>query len=291
MGSIKTILLTGATGYLGSNLSKAFVNNGYSVIVLKRRESNNYRLKDIIDSLKLYDVEDGDKVFEENAIDCIVHTAAAYGKKNETLADIYKANLLFPTSLVDACIKYRIKFFLNTGTSLPANLNTYSLSKNGFSDLLQMQRKQINSTTIKLEYFYGPGDDNTKFVSYVLRNLMLNLPAIDFSEGTQLRDFIYIEDVVNAYLLLVKTMHNNEQQYSEISLGSGKVYSLREVVEKLKHYTNSNSALNFGALPMRDGDVMYSQADLKQLNLLGWQPKYDIDKGLIETVTIEKLLR
>ena len=78
----KCILLTGATGFLGSHLLKALVNKGYEVIALKRSTSDTWRLKGFESSFKSYDIDlvPLQKVFEDQYIDTIIHTACLYGR-------------------------------------------------------------------------------------------------------------------------------------------------------------------------------------------------------------------
>jgi CDP-paratose synthetase len=292
MDAIKTILLTGATGYLGSNLAKAFVENGYKLVLLKRENSDIRRIKSIIPNIVIYNIDecDLDVVFQRNNIDCIINTVASYGRKNESLVEIYQANLIFPARLLDYSIKHKVKYFLNTGTSLPPELNVYALSKNQFVELLKLNKHKINTLNIKLEYFYGPDDDNSKFVSLILSKLLAGEKMIEFSQGIQLRDFIYIKDVVSAFLVLITNL-SKQDEYLDVSLGFGQVYTLRQIAEKIKCAVGSNAILKFGALPMRDGELMYSKADPSFLKTLGWIPMYDFDKGITETINIEKILR
>ncbi|GAB3938621.1 NAD-dependent epimerase/dehydratase family protein [Mucilaginibacter myungsuensis] len=291
MGTVKTILLTGATGYLGSKLAEALVNSSYNLVILKRSTSNIKRLMPIERKFRSYDLDANglDRAFAENQIDCVLHTAASYGRKGESLSDIYQANLVFPVSLLDKCIAYGIKYFLNTGTSLPPSLNTYALSKGQFVNLLE-QQPEVKTTNVELQYFYGPGDDNTKFITFILNKILSGAADIDLSEGTQYRDFIYIEDVVSAYLLLLEKLPTQEDQFINVPLGSGQPNTLRNVVEKIKTHANSDIDLKFGAVAMRKGDVMYAKADTQLLTDFGWQPKFDIDSGLIKTINKEKSL-
>ena len=80
----KTILLTGATGFLGSNLLKAFVKNGYQVVILKRSFSDTGRIKELIDQTPYFNVDQHgiEKAFASYKFDTIIHCATSYGRKN-----------------------------------------------------------------------------------------------------------------------------------------------------------------------------------------------------------------
>jgi len=83
----KTILITGATGFLGSHITWTLFNEGFNIIILKRSFSDIWRIREIIDKIRYYDI---DKVeleipFKENEIDCIIHTATNYGRKGEKI--------------------------------------------------------------------------------------------------------------------------------------------------------------------------------------------------------------
>ena len=113
------ILLTGATGFLGSHVLKKFVENQYEVVALKRSTSDLWRIKNVVDKVKYYDIDqiDLEQVFErEGGIDAIVHTATCYGRKGETVLQIEKTNLLFPLELLELAIKYHCLYFYNTDT-------------------------------------------------------------------------------------------------------------------------------------------------------------------------------
>lgn len=293
MGRVNNILITGATGYLGSSLLEAFVNNGYNIVVLKRKNSNVIRIERFLHKIKAYDTENlaYKSVFEDNHIDCVFHTAASYGRKGESLSSIYDANVFFPLQLLENCINYKVKYFFNANTTLPPDLNNYSLSKRQFSDILKLNRNEIKIVDIELQYFYGPNDDASKFITSVISKINQKDKSIDFSAGTQIRDFIYIKDVLSAYFILVDQI-KDIPDYVRVPLGSGNGISLKSLVEKIKAIIGDNeTVLNFGALPLRPGEIMNSVADIDFLTKLGWKPNYSLDQGLTETIDIEKSLQ
>lgn len=286
MGVINNILITGATGYLGSALTRYFVQCGLKVLVLKRAGSNVSKLDEVANNITFVDIEDldHDKFFQQNNIDAIVHTAATYGRKGENLAEIYETNIVLPSKLLHFAILNKVKYFFYANTSLPSSVNEYSLSKRQFSDILKLKSNLIKVIDIELQYFYGPFDDDTKFVSYIIAQLQANVQKINLSPGTQVRDFIYIDDVVSAFYVLIE--HADQfPNYTVIPLGSGKGITLKDLVILIKDlYPNSKTELDFGALPLRENEVMYSVADTSELNNIGWKPKVSLNQGLINII-------
>ena len=131
---------------------------------------------------------------------------------------------------------------------------------------------------------FGPNDDTYKFHNYVIEQCLNNIFQIETTPGEQKRDFIYIKDVVSAYLLLLDKASQQKNFYQEYELGSGKAISMREYLEIVKKLTQSQTEFKFGAKPYRDNEVMFSEANLSALQKLGWSPQYTIKEGLEETI-------
>jgi len=284
------ILLTGATGYLGSNILPRLLDAGYEVIVLKRSFSNTTRIAAYLEKITYYDIDTIEyaRIFEEHTIDTILHCATHYGRKDKGPLQTVEANLLLPLQLLELGRQYGIKHFINTDTILDKRINSYSLSKRQFKDWLLSYKNEMVCVNIALEHFYGPGDDDTKFVSYIVRSLLNNVAYIDLTKGEQTRDFVYIDDVVAAFMFVLQhmTTWNNNFHYFEI--GTNSAVSIKELVLLIKKYSkNSNTKLNFGALPYRDNEVMSCVADTSAINRLGWNAQYSLEQGLQKTVAQE----
>lgn len=284
---IKHILITGGTGYLGSHIIKELLSQGHVVSVLVRTDSSLSRLELFKEKLNFINVNDIEVFFEKDKIDGIIHVATNYGRKEEKFSDIINSNLSFPVKLFELAIQNKVGFFINTDTSLPRNLNAYSLSKAQFRDWLKMLSNDLKIINVIPEYFYGPNDDDTKFITGMLHKLKENVESIDLSEGIQKRDFIYIDDVVSAYMCLIENLDKFER-YVDIPLGSAKTISLRSLVELIKKMTNNTQTkLNFGKIPIRDGDVMESKADVSYLLSQGWKTTVCIEEGINKIIDIE----
>lgn len=286
----KTILLTGATGFLGSELLKFWVKAGHNVIVLKRSSSSLTRIEKFVGICRFYDVDlpEWEMVFNDFYIDSVVHVAANYGNKGEELSEVMESNLLFPFELLKYSIKSGVREFINTGSSLPKEINAYARFKGYFVDLMVSKRNEIHCVNIALEYFYGPGDDSWKFMSMVLLKLLENERSIDFTEGLQRRDFIFIADVVSAFDTVLNSLNSIESGQT-ISVGSGQSFTLRWVVELCKLSSgNSSTELNFGALANRIGEVEELIADTSKLEKLGWKMDYSLEDGLKEYIKFLK---
>ena len=130
---------------------------------------------------------------------------------------------------------------------------------------------------MKVEHMYGTQDDSTKFVTWIIQQLKKNVAEIELTSGIQKRDFIYVDDVVNAYL----TVYNNRikfEKYTEFDVGTGNQVSVRDFVseiynqEKIRN-PGLSTILKFGAKEYRKGEQMEVLENIKPLKDLGWQPQ------------------
>jgi len=284
-----TILLTGATGFLGSHILKNLLDNNFNVIILKRSFSNTWRINDILDKTIAYNIDkiDIEKTFKENKIDIVIHTATKYGRKNESFLEILDSNLFFPLKLLDLSLRYNVKTFLNTDTTAYNHfINYYSLTKMQFVEWLKLLDNKIRIFNLKLEYIYGEADDTSKFLPMLIINLLKGVNTIDLTPGNQERDFIYVEDVVNAYIDIILEKDNFSNGFYEYSIGSGESIKIKDLVLLIKKMTNNEvTQLNFGALQYRSNEIMYSKANIKKIrDEVGWTPKFSLEEGLKRTI-------
>lgn len=282
------ILLTGATGFLGRRVLADFLNNAHQVIVTKRRNSNIELLPYDIAQCILWDidVQDTSKIFETHKdIDAIVHTATDYGHDNVDLTSPFWTNEVFPLQLLELAIKYHVKLFINTDTFFNTGKNdydylrSYTLSKRHFQEWGQYcaEMKKIAFVNLKLFHLYGPGDNANKFVPTIIKRCFAG-EQIDLTDGLQRRDFIYIDDVITAFNLMLQQKFN--LGYYPYEVGTGQSYCIREFIEIINALCNNNAMLNFGVLPTRIGEPKEMCANPAALKVLGWQPQFDIRKGL-----------
>lgn len=287
------IFLTGVTGYLGSHLTIALLTNGYEVVGLKRKSSSLHRIESILPKLSLHNLEDADmsELFTRYGnIDAVIHTATCYGRNGENASQLLEANLVVPLKLMDAAIASDVRLFINTDTVLDKSLNPYALSKGQFAEWGRFfsRQKHIRFLNLKLEHFYGPGDDKSKFTTHVINSCLANVPELKLTLGEQQRDFIYIDDVVAAYLVLLKKRETFDDDFVEFEVGSGEAITIRQFVETAHQLTASTTHLNFGAVPYRTGEAMLSKAHTDELQALGWKCRYDIETGLKQVIEQER---
>ncbi len=287
----KTILLTGGTGFLGSSLAKRICTR-YQLIVLKRSFSDITRISGIMQDIISYDIDKTsfEDIFSRHTIDCIVHTATNYGRNTSLLSQIIEDNLLFPMRLVEHAIAQKISCFINTDTFFAkmhynySFLKEYILTKRQLADWLKNIADRIAIINMRLEHVYGQGDACEKFIPAIIKRLIASEKTIKLTDGRQMRDFVYIEDVADAYELIIKHMCYRKGGFIEMEVGSGKAVSLRYLIEVAKKLTKSRSQLDFGAIEHRDGEIMHSQANTASLKKLGWQPAISLEEGLKKTI-------
>jgi nucleoside-diphosphate-sugar epimerase len=285
-----TILIAGSTGFLGSYLLKSFIKSGYEVIVLKRSNSNTYRINDYLNLITLYDIDKTElsNIFENHRIDIVVNTVTNYGRIDNKISSIINTNLVFALKLLEESVNNNVKTFINTDTLLERNLNAYSLSKAQLVDWMKfLSNKNTKMINIKIEHMYGPKDDENKLIYWLINQLKQNVKNIDLTSGVQKRDFIYIDDIVNAYEIIIKNIHSFPN-YEEFELGSGNSIKVKkfvkQLVKELKINQNITTKLNFGAIDYRNSENMNMKVNINKLKELGWKSKVSIEEGIKEIV-------
>lgn len=288
------LLLTGATGFLGSHLTRTLVSCGHEVVILKRSFSDCRRICDLLPQLVCFDVDrlSLSEIFKQvEGISAVIHTATCYGRRGESAADVFASNTLYPLQLLELAVAAGIGRFVNTGTSLDRFLNPYALSKCQFAEWgrLSAEKGDIRFINLELEHFYGPDDDGSKFTTYVIRSCAHDLSELKLTAGAQLRDFIYIDDVVDAYVTVLEGTHSAEESFLAYGVGSGQPVTIRRFVEMVRQLAGATTRLDFGAVPYRVNEVMETCADVTALKSLGWVPRVSLEEGIGRTITAERV--
>ncbi|EHS6265633.1 CDP-paratose synthase [Salmonella enterica] len=275
------ILIMGAFGFLGSRLTSYFESR-HTVIGLARKRNNEATINNII-----YTTENNwiEKIveFEPNII---INTIACYGRHNEPATALIESNILMPIRVLES-ISSLDAVFINCGTSLPPNTSLYAYTKQKANELAAAIIDKVCGKYIelKLEHFYGAFDGDDKFTSMVIRRCLSNQP-VKLTSGLQQRDFLYIKDLLTAFVCIINNV-NNFPKFHSIEVGSGKAISIREYVETVKNITKSNSIIEFGVVKERANELMYSCADIAELEKIGWKREFSLVDALTEIIEEE----
>ena len=300
---MKTVLLTGATGFLGSHLLEALLTKEYKVVILKRSTSNTWRIEHLIYQVTSYDIDTQplELVFEEHHIDVVIHLATLYRKfdNGQEVADMINANVTFPTELLELGLRNGIKAFINTGTffeydcsQLPVKegakikpFNLYAKTKLAFEMILKTYSNQIIVNTFRLFTPYGE-KDNQKLIPMIIQKALLN-KRIELSDGLQKMDFIYIADVVDVYLRALKKMTAGDINYRVFNIGSGVSISVREVISIIEQQLGKTVDKIWGSPSSVDIPIVLADIS-RALDELGWSPKINIHDGMSKTIQYYK---
>lgn len=285
------IVLTGATGFLGSALLAQLLARGDEVVAIKRSSSSTVKIQSLVGHPGLYlfdiDTEDPAHLFERYQVDTIIHTATEYGRGSTPLYSILNANLLLPLRLAELGMQRGVRCFINTdsffnkGGNSYSNLLNYSLSKKSLLIWLEKLASELRIINVVLEHLYGPGDSPSKFVEHVIRKVGIEqVPQVALTHGHQRRDFIHLDDVVQAYLRLVDYGRTQEFRIENFGLGTGQSTQVRDFVSRIKQLSDSPTVLGFGDIAYRDDEIMSSTADISRLERLGWRPQIGLTEGI-----------
>lgn len=288
------ILLTGGTGFLGSNILRRLLGLGHELFCIKRETSSLERVKIFKHKIKWFNVEtsDFDEIISSYKIEGIIHCATDYGRKQFDPIQTIETNLILPLKLLHAAASNNVLVFINTDTVLDKRVDTYSLSKRQFSEWLEKYSNDILTINVALEHFYGPFDNDSKFVSYVIRKMLGNEDSIDFTLGLQKRNFVYIEDVIDAFIVLLNNINKLDNSFHNFEVGTEDSVTIKDFVGLVKKLCNNNTTdLNFGAINYRENEVMNTNTNTDKLKSLGWFPRFSLEDGLKNTIDLEKKLK
>lgn len=282
------VLITGATGFIGAHLAALLLREGFKVAATFRGKSpeSTARLPVAAD-IEWVDASDAPRWMLENVPQAVVHLATEYGKSSPPSACI-ASNVLFPMSLLEAACRTGCGLFLNTDSFFGKpcfaypHMRAYTWSKADFARWghAHASTSSTRFLTLRLEHVYGEQDNADKFIPFVMGELAAGNPQLKLTDGRQKRDFIHVDDVVSAYLKVIRLVDAVPSDIAELEVGCGHAIPVREMVETAADVVHSKARLLLGALPQREGEIMASCADNRSLLALGWRPEVGLREGL-----------
>ncbi|WP_440694029.1 NAD-dependent epimerase/dehydratase family protein [Candidatus Pelagibacter sp. HIMB1695] len=286
----ETLLITGATGFLGRDFVNRIRNKGFEIIIITTNKKNKIFNNKIYQSIQKFDYSDKDlfRISKLKNIFGIVHLATDYGRKNNNKKLIYNANYNIPLRLFKLIKKDKLNFYLNTDTYYERNIGQssglvkYVKSKKDFVDSMKKNchNMSINFINCIIHHMYGPNDGKDKFIPTMIRKMKNNEKIINLTKGNQKKDFIHVSDVSRAIVKIIKYQKKSKNIINNYEIGYSKSYSIKFILIKLKKLIGSKTKLNFGAISTTTGEKKSYKANCKNLFKIGWKPKININKGL-----------
>lgn len=271
------LIVTGASGFLGKRVALALAARGEDVALLARRASvlpeGAWRV------LRFDSPDEARRHVEAVAPDVLIHMAAAQGRRGESAAAMVDANVTLGAAILEAMGSGTL--FINTGTTLPPEMNLYACTKRQFADLARMLADRGIGPRVantQLQMIYGPGDDPAKFVPMLALHLARNVGPLVTTPATQRRDFIHIDDVVAAILTLVDA-RSQISPWQDVPIGVGVAVPLAHFIERAIAVSGFDQPWQ-RSLPLRAGEPPEMVADTSVLRSLGWRPRVALDDGI-----------
>jgi UDP-glucose 4-epimerase len=310
-----TVLVTGGAGYIGSHMTYALIDRGESVVVLDNLSTGIRGL--VSESAKFVQGDAGDielvmRAIDEFNIDAVVHFAGSIVVPESVAEPLkyYANNVAVSRALAQACVDKGVRHFIFSSTAAvygmgdgapvaedapKAPINPYGRSKLMTEWMLQDAANAYDFRFMALRYFNVAGADAklrtgqstpraTHLIKRACQVALKRLPHLEIfgtdyptPDGTGVRDFIHVEDLITAHLLALDALRAGATP-SIYNCGYGRGYSVRQIVEAIERLTGQ--ALSVRESPRRAGDPALLIANSAQLRRdLQWQPAHDdLDK-------------
>lgn len=315
---MKTILVAGGAGYIGSHTVKYLLKNNYNVVVVDNlvyghKEAvltSNFEQIDLCDKVSI------DKVFKKYKIDAVIHFAA-YTYVGESVTNpqkYYWNNVVNTLNLLDTMVSNNVKNIVFSSTCATygnpqytpidekhpqSPINPYGKTKFMMEQIMADYETAYGLKYVALRYFNAAGCDahgelgeshypETHLIPLVLKAIKGEIPKInvfgtdyDTPDGTCIRDYIHVEDLADAHMLAVEKLFKDGKSDC-INLGTGIGTSVKEIITAAETVTGKKVPLEYG--PRRAGDPakLYA-ANEKSKDILNWNPKYTDVKEIIKT--------
>ena len=313
---LSNILLTGAAGFIASNLAEELVKS-FNVIGIDNFD--NYYSKDIkLNNLaELHDAEnfrflevdilnksDLSKIFVENKIDLIIHLAAKAGVRPsiENPDAYFKTNIEGTLNLLNCTKEFSVKnFIFASSSSIYGNnekvpfsetdnvdfpISPYAASKKAGELICHTYHHlyRINIACLRFFTVYGRRQRPDLAIAKFTNKILYNESIPVYGDGSFRRDFTYIDDIIDGITKCINWISNQENPvYKIFNLGESHTYSVLDLINEIENATGKKANINF--LPEQPGDVRVTYADIsKAKDILGFNPKTDLENGIKEYI-------
>jgi nucleoside-diphosphate-sugar epimerase len=304
--TIKKVFVTGATGFIGKHLVRSLTQEGYDVGALVRPTSASFRSAGV-DNITLFhgDIRNYKNIasaFAEFRPDAVIHLVTYYAimHRPDEIGIMLDTNVKGTINLLEAAKELGgVRLFINTSstqvyepkprplteedTIKPQSL--YAVTKRNAEDACSFYADSFHLPCVTLRLFppYGPGDQERRLIPYVIGSILKN-SSPNLTTGKQEWDFVYVDDIVSAFLATLKSCPVSAG-HKIYNIGTGHPLSVRTIVETIRSQLNSTIELPWGSVPHRINEVWYNSADITRAEEdLGWKPVMGIDEGLKRTI-------
>jgi len=286
---MKKIVLTGSTGFLGSALTSRLNAEGFQTVGLIYGDSGKgVRETYATEDLYFNHVTDLDSLIDWATVDAVMHLATNYGRDGSAALEM--CNVELPKKLLALSQQFGVPNFINADSFFSdvsifyPYLQEYRESKLRFREFARASAGSYDTKVINLRIFhmYGPNDNKGKFVHEMLELIRSNAVEIDLTNGAQLRDFVYIDDVVDAFYCIVRNASSLSRGFTSFDICTNQSVSIKCFLTAIKDKWCSDTRLNFGAIPTREGEFHLENmvADNSGLIDLGWIVKSNYVDGI-----------
>ena len=306
---LNNVLITGGAGFIGSTLADTLLKENCKVICvdnfcdyyspeLKRKNISNALLNS---NYKLYEadienLEELEKIFSENKIDIIVHLAARAGVRPsiEKPVEYMQTNVMGTVNILELMKKYGVKkMCMASSSSVYGNckaekfsedlnvrrpISPYAASKSACEQICYTYHHLYDLKIVMLRYFtvFGPRQRPdlaiNKFVNLIRNNQPINM----YGDGTSIRDYTYIDDIVSG---TISAMKYDKTGYEIFNLGGGNPISLVDMISTIENILGKKAIIN--KMPMQPGDVDRTVCDIsKSMKLLNYKPETSFYDGV-----------